>query len=100
MERESKPKEHEISSRWLGHEIIKGIGNYDPYTRYSVKEEILHVYSKKLLSWQEKLIRDNKDALIEYLTVQPDINGDCIRGHKVNWVCSAYGVWVCRCYYE
>jgi|SRR5579859_4326781 len=90
----------EINQRWLGLEIIKTIGAHDPYTRYGVIDGILHVYSKKLLSEHEYLIINNKQAIIEYLTMSPDVEGECIRGHKVDWVCSPYGVWVCKCYYE
>jgi hypothetical protein len=98
MEQEAETRE--ISKRWLGYEIVKTIGGYEPYTRYSVIDGLLHVYSKKLLSWQEYMIKENKDAIIEYLITPPDVEGECIRGHQVNWVCSPYGVWVCRCYYE
>jgi hypothetical protein len=90
----------EINQRWLGREIIGMIGAHDPYTRYSVIDGILHVYSKKLLSDHEYLIINNKQAIIEYLTTSPDEEGECIRGHNINWWCSPYGVWVCRCYVE
>jgi hypothetical protein len=101
---EQQPGE-EIDRRELARAIIGEIGAYEPYTCYNVRDGILHVYKqyrncKSIQECHKDIIRANKEALLEYLTTPPDIDSECINGHKIDWVCTPYGVWLCRCYYE
>jgi hypothetical protein len=104
-EEQEAMKYAELGRREVAKEIIGEISTYEPYTCYRVQEGILYVYKqyKNCKSIQEShadIIRGNKDLLIEYLTKPPEMDGECIRGHKIDWVCMPYGTWVCKCYYE
>lgn len=80
-------------------DILNQIGSYNPYTRYQVIGDSLHVSAPGGLCEEQKvLLRQYKWALVEYLTIPPAIEGQCLRSHEIKWVCSPYGLWVCSCY--
>jgi hypothetical protein len=81
--------------------VIGEISSYDPYTRYCVDNVgMLHVSTAKGLTPEQKqLVRANKALLVEYLTSKPEQEGQCARGHAVNWKLDNYGNWLCACYF-
>ena len=81
--------------------VLNLISSYDVFTTYDVRDGKLFVSTPNGLTEQAReLIRNHRDELITLLTCPPDIEGDCIRGHAITWVCSEQGVWICSCYYD
>lgn len=80
--------------------IIARISQDNIYTTFRVEDGKLHVKCEQgLLSQrQAQLIQSYRDAIIAYLTTPPTVQGKCMHGHAVEWMCTKYGQWVCACY--
>lgn len=82
-------------------ELIGLLSSYNVWTSYRVEGGKLHVtVPGGLLDDQREKIIPKRDDLIQFLTTPPDLVGICRRGHRVRWVCTKYGVWICQCYFE
>lgn len=93
-------------------QLIAEMNSYNPWTTYSVEDGKLIVRCEKglLCKEQSKLLRENRNNILEYLTTPPKITAYCRRTEKwgkdettrhcISWICNKYGVWVCVCYEE
>src|SRR5260370_27002108 len=86
--------------RDLTHQLISAISSHDLYAQFRVEVGHKLVVTGKLTAELTELVKAHKQELIDYLISPPDIIGICRHGHKVQWRCTAYGLWVCGCYYQ
>lgn len=47
---------------------------------------------------QHDLLCRYRKEISWYLTTPPDETGECWKGHKIEWICSPFGIWLCVCY--
>ncbi|SRR6266571_974561 len=90
-----------MPNRDLARQLINDISSHDLYAQFRIDlSQQKFIISGSLAPELTEQVRAHKADLIDYLTVPPDILGICRGGHKVHWVCTKHGLWVCACYYQ
>lgn len=84
--------------RDLARQLISDITSYDLYAQFRVEANNKLVITGRLTPELTERIKRYKTELIYYLTCPPSILGICRNRHRVEWICTKHGLWVCACY--
>lgn len=80
--------------------IVAKISSYNVFTMFSVSNNQLVLNTKKgvLTDEQKKLAQKYQEEIIQYLTVEPSIDGCCLKCKlPKHWKVSVYSVWTWQC---
>ena len=83
--------------------IIAEISSYNPYTTFTAVVGTtfkLSTVEGSLAKEQHILALQNHALIAWYISTPPSTKAQCRNRHAVEWTCTQYGIWMCKCYYR